>query len=467
MKNKTIDTISMKNILTTLILGSLITAISGCGSTITKPPAANTDPIIDNPVINHPVIDNPADHQPTPSHIDTPTSPKPREGKADDQASTPEGIKQVVTAGNQFAIDMYQKLNTQADQAGKNVFFSPYSLSTAVAMLYNAAEGETKNQMAKTFHYPSLNTLNPNSAALYNRFNQINPDYKLVTTNDLWLHQDLTAKPSYQDAVQRYFASAAKKLDFMKQPEQSRQTINQSIADQTNQMIPELLPKDSITPSTVSVLTNAIYFKGDWQSPFDSSYDADFHKLDGSKINTKLMYQKGYFGYTEDKQSQVIALPYKGEALSTLVILPKSKDKAAMDRLIKGLTPTQIEQWSASLEKQEVILNLPKFTLEAGYEMKPLLSNLGMPRAFEKTGEFKMFGNDLDKELVVDEVYHKAVIKVDEVGSEAAAATGSVMTNASASMQPPVEFTADHPFMFVIKDNETGAILFLGQMNHP
>ena len=334
-------------------------------------------------------------------------------------------------------------------------------------MLYNAAEGETKNQMAKTFHYPSLNTLNPNSAALYNRFNQTNPDYKLVTTNDLWLRQDLTAKPSYQDAVQRYFGSEIKKLDFMKQPEQSRQTINQSIANQTNQMIPELLPEDSISPTTVSVLTNAIYFKGDWQRPFDSSYDADFHKLDGSKINTKLMYQKGYFGYAEDKQSQVIALPYKGEALSMLVILPKSKDKAAMDRLIKGLTPTQIEQWSASLEKQEVILNLPKFTLNAGYEMKPLLSNLGMPRAFEKTGEFKMFGNDLDKELVVDAIYHKAVIKVDELGSEAAAATSIIMELTSAPAQPPVEFTADHPFMFVIKDNKTSAILFLGQVNEP
>lgn len=462
MKSKTVETITIKNILTTLILGSLITAISGCDSTIINPPAAHTDPIID-----HPVIDHSADHQPIASHVDAPTSPKPREGKADDQASTPEGIKQVVTAGNQFAIDMYQKLNTQADQAGKNVFFSPYSLSTAVGMLYNAAEGESKNQMAKTFHYPSLNTLNPNSAALYNRFNQINPDYKLVTTNDLWLRQDLTAKPSYQDAVQRYFASAVKKLDFMKQPEQSRQTINQSIANQTNQMIPQLLPEGSIVPSTVSVLTNAIYFKGDWQSPFDSSYDADFYKFDGSKIKTKLMYQKGYFGYTEDKQAQVIALPYKGEALSMLVILPKSKDKAAMDRLIKGLTPTQIDQWSASLEKQEVILNLPKFTLNAGYEMKPLLSNLGMPRAFEKTGEFKMFGNDLDKELVVDNVYHKAVIKVDEVGSEAAAATAIVVVNSSAPMQPPVEFTANHPFMFVIKDNETGAILFLGQMNQP
>ncbi|MDO5770490.1 MAG: serpin family protein, partial [Psychrobacter sp.] len=249
----------------------------------------------------------------------------------------------------------------------------------------------------------------------------------------------------------------------------SRQTINQSIADQTNQMIPELLPKDSIKPTTVSVLTNAIYFKGDWQSPFDSSSDAEFYKLDGSKINTKLMYQKGYFGYSEDKQAQVIALPYKGEALSMLVILPKSKDKAAMDRLVKGLTPTQMDQWSSKLEKQEAIVRLPKFTLDAGYKMKPLLSNLGMPRAFEKTGEFKMFGNDLDRDLVIDEVYHKAVIKVDEVGSEAAAATGivGIFTGGPVNLTPPVEFNADHPFMFVIKDNKTGAILFLGQVNEP
>lgn len=386
---------------------------------------------------------------------------------ADDSAATPEGVNQVVEANNQFALSMYQKISSEPSAANNNVFFSPYSLSTAVAMLHNAAEGETKQQIQKTFHYPELSILNPNSAALYNRFNKANTDYKLVTTNDLWVRQDLTPKPSYQDTVQRYYGSEVKSLDFMSQPEASRQAINQSIAEQTQQMIPELLLEGSIKPITVSVLTNAVYFKGDWRDRFWASYDQPFYKLDGTTTEAKIMYQKGFFGYNEDPKVQVVELPYKGDALSMLVVLPKSKDKSAMDSLIKGLTTDQLNQWATTLEQQTVRLHLPKFKMDENYKMKPLLANLGMPRAFAKVGEFKMFGNERDQDLVVDDIYHQAVIKVDELGTEAAAATGMLAEVVSAPAKPPAEFNADHPFMFVIKDNKTGAILFLGQVNQP
>ena len=361
---------------------------------------------------------------------------------------------------------MYQQINGQPDQADKNVFFSPYSLSTVMAMLYAAAEGETKEQIQKTFYYPSMDVLNPNSAALYNQFNKPNPDYKLATVNDLWMEQGLTPTKSYVDTVQRYYGGQVTNLDFESNPNPSRLIINKKIAQHTNQLIPELLPKGSIKPITVAVLTNAIYFKGDWKVPFEvqSTTEQPFYNHIGTSPNIKMMQLQEHFGYSEDKQVQVVQLPYKGDDLSMLVVLPKSKDKAAMQQLVQDLSADTIKQWSKDLVTQEVNVHLPKFKLEASYQMKNLLTDMGMPRAFEKGAGFNLFDNS--PPIKIDDVYHKAVVIVDEKGTEAAAATGIVADATAASAPPPV-FKADHPFIFMIKDNKTDAILFLGQVNKP
>ena len=385
---------------------------------------------------------------------------------ADASASTPDGIEKVTTANNQFAIAMYRQINGHTGQADDNVFFSPYSLSTAMAMLYAAAEGETKAQIQKTFYYPSMDILNPNSAALYNQFNKPNPDYKLATVNDLWMEQGLTPTKSYVDTVQRYYGGQVTNLDFESNPNPSRLIINKKIAQHTNQLIPELLPKGSIKPITVAVLTNAVYFKGDWKVPFevDTTTDQPFYNPMGTSSNVKMMQLQSYFRYNEDKQVQVVQLPYKGDNLSMLVVLPKSKDKAAMQQLVRDLSADKIKQWSKDLVGQEVNVHLPKFRLEAGYQMKNLLTDMGMPRAFEKGAGFNLFDNS--PPIKIDDVYHKAVVIVDEKGTEAAAATGIVADATAASAPPPV-FKADHPFIFMIKDNKTDAILFLGQVNKP
>lgn len=388
---------------------------------------------------------------------------------ADDDASTSDGIEKVITANNQFAVAMYQQINGQPDQdqADKNVFFSPYSLSTAMAMLYAAAEGETKQQIQKTFYYPSMDILNPNSAALYNQFNKPNPDYKLATVNDLWMQQGLTPNKAYVDTVQRYYGGQVTNLDFEGSPDPSRIIINKKIAQHTNQMIPELLPKGSIPSSVVAVLTNAVYFKGDWKMPFEanSTYEQPFYPLTGEPSDVKMMNMQADFGYSEDKQVQVVQLPYKGDHLSMLVVLPKSKDKAAMQQLVQDLSADKIQQWNKGLVTQEVNLSLPKFNLAERYDMKGLLSDMGMPSAFKDKATFKLFDEPLA--IKVDDVYHQAVVIVDEKGTEAAAATAIVAVEASAPISQPVEFTADHPFMFMIKDNKTDAILFLGQVNKP
>ncbi|MGP4924595.1 serpin family protein [Psychrobacter faecalis] len=430
----------------TLALGSLL-AIAGCNNSL-----------VDNQLIKA------AAEKPVVSKTENPSTPKTDKNyiAADDSASTPEGIKQVVNANNQFAIDLYQQINKQPAQSDKNIFFSPYSLSTAMAMLYAAAEGETKQQIQKTFHYPTPAILNPNSAALYNQFNKPNSNYDLSTVNDLWMRQGLSPNQTYLDTVKRYYGGQVTNLDFASRPEPSRQTINKTIANHTKQMIPELLPEGSIKSSTAAVLTNAVYFKSQWAQPLGLRGSTQpFYNLNGTITDTNFMYSIESFDYMEDERVQVVELPYKGDELSMLVVLPKSKEAAAMQKLIANLSTAQINKWTERLESKEIFLNMPKFKLEQIYKMESILTEMGMPIAFSNKADFSLFNDKLP--LAVDSVIHKAVVEVDEKGTVAAAATSIVITPISASYN--AEFTADHPFMFMIKDNKTDAILFLGQVN--
>ena len=436
----------MKLSVGTLALGSLL-AIAGCNNSL-----------VDNQLIKA------AAEKPVVSKTENPSTTKTDKNytAADDSASTPEGIKQVANANNQFAIDLYQQINKQAKQAENNIFFSPYSLSTAMAMLYAAAEGETKHQIQKTFHYPTPAILNPNSAALYNQFNKPNPNYDLSTVNDLWMRQGLSPIQNYLHTVQRYYGGKVTNLDFKNSPEPSRQTINKTIAKHTKQMIPELLAKDSIKADTAAVLTNAVYFKSEWAQPLGLRGSTQpFYNLNGTTTDTNFMYSIESFDYMEDERVQVVELPYKGDELSMLVVLPKSKEAAAMQKLIANLSTAQINKWTERLESKEIFLNMPKFKLEQIYKMESILTEMGMPIAFSNKADFSLFNDKLP--LAVDSVIHKAVVEVDEKGTVAAAATSIVITPISASYN--AEFTADHPFMFMIKDNKTDAILFLGQVN--
>lgn len=444
-----------------LAVSSLLFVVTGCDSTMkgTKP----TDSVV-NTASNPEKSSLPENNK---YNSDYKAVSKDGFIAGDDSASTPDGIEKVTTANNQFAIAMYRQINGHTGQVDDNVFFSPYSLSTAMAMLYAAAEGETKAQIQKTFYYPSMDVLNPNSAALYNQFNKPNPDYKLATVNDLWMEQGLTPTKSYVDTVQRYYGGQVTNLDFESNPNPSRLIINKKIAQHTNQLIPELLPKGSIKKNTVAVLTNAVYFKGDWKTPFNiqSTSEQPFYTHVGTSPNIKMMHTQADFGYSEDKQVQVVQLPYKGDDLSMLVILPKSKEKTAMHQLVRDLSADKIKEWNKDLITQEVNLHLPKFKLKERYDMKDMLSDMGMPIAFNQDkATFKLFDQPLS--TWIDEIYHQAVVIVDEKGTEAAAATGIVVSTESASAPPPV-FKADHPFLFMIKDNRTDAILFLGQVNKP
>jgi len=442
-----------KYIISSLALSGLLLAITGCNNSLVNTKAART-------VTNIPSLPDKTKKQ-----SDSKADSKDHPNTADDSASTPEGITAVVNANNQFAVAMYQQLNGQSKQVDANVFFSPYSLTSAVAMLYAAAEGDTKAQIQKTFYYPSLPILNPNSAALYNQFNKPSPNYKLNTINDLWLQQGRTPNQAYIDTVKRYYGGQVNTLDFKNNTETSRQMINEKIAKHTNQMIPELLSKESTQPSTSAILTNAVYFKADWSSRFWVSGDMPFHYFNGTSSDVDMMFQNTEFRYSEDEQVQVVELPYKGIELSMLVVLPKSKEPLAMQTLIKNLSTTQITDWTKRLKQHDIKLNLPKFKIDEGYPMKALLTDMGMPSVFGNQAKFNVFKDS--SPIAIDDIHHQAVIDVNEIGTEAAAATGVVAVDISGPMHPPVAFKADHPFMFMIKDNKTDAILFLGQVNKP
>ena len=454
MNNKNpIKIMTNKHIARSLALSGLLLVITGCNNSLENTKAAQ-------PVINIPALPDK-----TTGQADSKADSKDDHTAADDSASTSEGISAVVNANNQFAVTMYQQLNGQSKQVDANVFFSPYSLTSAIAMLYAAAEGNTKAQIQKTFYYPSLPILNPNSAALYNQFNKPSPNYKLNTINDLWLQQGRTPNQAYIDTVKRYYGGQVNTLDFKNNTETSRQMINEKIAKHTNQMIPELLSKESTQPSTSAILTNAVYFKADWSSRFWVSGDMPFHYFNGTSSDVDMMFQNTEFRYSEDEQVQVVELPYKGIELSMLVVLPKSKEPLAMQTLIKNLSTTQITDWTKRLKQQDILLNLPKFKIDEGYPMKAVLTDMGMPSAFGNQAKFNVFADS--SPIAIDDIHHQAVIDVNEIGTEAAAATGVVAVDISGSMHPPVAFKADHPFMFMIKDNKTDAILFLGQVNKP
>ncbi|TSB24447.1 serpin family protein [Psychrobacter sp. YGAH215] len=454
MNNKNpIKIMTNKHIARSLALSGLLLVITGCNNSLVNTKAAQ-------PVINIPPLPDK-----TTGQADSKADSKDDHTAADDSASTSEGISAVVNANNQFAVTMYQQLNGQSKQVDANVFFSPYSLTSAIAMLYAAAEGNTKAQIQKTFYYPSLPILNPNSAALYNQFNKPSPNYKLNTINDLWLQQGRTPNQAYIDTVKRYYGGQVNTLDFKNNTETSRQMINEKIAKHTNQMIPELLSKESTQPSTSAILTNAVYFKADWSSRFWVSGDMPFHYFNGTSSDVDMMFQNTEFRYSEDEQVQVVELPYKGIELSMLVVLPKSKEPLAMQTLIKNLSTTQITDWTKRLKQQDILLNLPKFKIDEGYPMKAVLTDMGMPSAFGNQAKFNVFADS--SPIAIDDIHHQAVIDVNEIGTEAAAATGVVAVDISGSMHPPVAFKADHPFMFMIKDNKTDAILFLGQVNKP
>ncbi len=382
------------------------------------------------------------------------------------------GIGNVSGGNNRFAADLYRQIAGDPASAGKNIFFSPYSISSALAITYEGARGTTADEIGSVLHLPVNETLRrAGFAGLDAALNNGDQNYTLRTANALWAEETYPFLPEYVDTAARWYAANVTNLDFANDAEPSRQTINRWVEEKTEDRIRDLLPAGSIDAMTRLVITNAVYFKGTWVKQFDpaETTEEEFRVAPGETVRVQMMHrtdEDAIYGYTETGALQVLRMPYAhadGTELSMLVLLPKEDNLTAAE---EALDPEKLDELRDSLTDRRVRVVFPKFTLETEYSLPGTLSAMGMPTAFSAAANFSgMDGTDM---LFISDVVHKAFVDVNEEGTEAAAATGVVMNIKSAPGEDttPV-FRADHPFVFLIVEEDSGTILFAGRVVNP
>jgi serine protease inhibitor len=369
----------------------------------------------------------------------------------------------VLEGGNTFALDLYAHLRQQEG----NLFFSPYSISTALAMTYAGAKGDTAAEMAKTLHFPAdSDKLHASYAALLGQLNGDGKDrgYQLDVANALWGQKGYPFLQPFLTLVRDRYRAGLSELDF-RNSEEARKIINTWVEKKTRDKIKDLLPEGSINGLTRLVLTNAIYFKGDWATPFQkkATREDKFSTSASDSVKAPMMHQTNRFGYLDGGSFQALEMPYAGKELSMVVLLPNQVDGLA--DFEKTLTPDNLKSWVGKLRPERVEVALPKFKMTNRFEMNKTLSEMGMPLAFSDKADFS--GMNGSKNLYITGVFHKAFVDVNEEGTEAAAATGVVVGERSAPAQKARRFHADHPFVFLIRDVSSGSVLFMGRVSNP
>jgi serpin B len=440
----------MKKILAIIVVTAMLLSVVGCTQTSTTIPVTLTTPPT-TPVgqpISFNVVKGDAPRVTSPDVTDT-------------QLST------LVSGNSDFAFSLYQKLKT--NNTG-NIFYSPYSISTALAMTYAGAVGDTEKQMSNALHF----TLP--QAQLHPAFNQLALDlasrghgaqgtngksFSLNITNALWGQKDYTIQPAFLDLLAENYGAGMNLLDFIKSPEESRLTINNWVSDQTNNRINDLLPQGSIDQNTRFVLTNAIYFDAAWQDPFakESTHDGTFNLIDGGTVTVPMMSHEGGYSYVKGNGYQAVELPYSGNEIAMDIIMPDAGQFTAFE---SSMTADEVNGIIGSLKNSFITLTMPKFQFDSSFSLNDALSSLGMSVAFTVKADFSGITGQPD--LFISDVVHKAFVAVDEEGTEAAAASGVVMVGAA---MPQNSLTVDQPFIFLIRDIQTGTILFLGRVMNP
>ena len=379
-------------------------------------------------------------------------------------------LETLVNGNTDFAFDLYRQLNEKNDG---NLFYSPYSLSLALAMTYAGAEGETEQQMAEVLHFIL------EDEDLHAAFNKLalelasrgegadgkdDEGFRLNIVNAIWGQQDYEFLSEFLDVLAKNYDAGLRILDFINKPEESRITINDWVSDQTEGRIEDLIKEGVINSLTRLVLTNSIYFNAAWKYPFDeeNTYDDTFYLLDGSEITVEMMHQTEEFGYAEGDGYQVVELPYDGGELAMIILLPRL---GRFEDFESSLDSQQVAAMIPDLEHRQVILTMPKFEFESEFSLKKTLATMGMPVAFSDGADFS--GMTGGRELLISDVIHKAFVSVDEAGTEAAAATAVIMRATALPVGGPVEVSLDRPFLFFIRDISTGSILFVGRVANP
>ena len=370
----------------------------------------------------------------------------------------------VVKGNNRFGFDLYRRL------AGKdgNLFLSPYSISTALAMTSAGAKGETAEQMTHVLHFPPQTELHPALARIMHEINAggAKKAYQLSTANALWGASDCVFRREFLKLVKDNYGAELTNLDFTRDAEGARHTINSWVEKKTNDKIKDLIGEGVLNSRTRLVLTNAIYFKGKWEAAFNKDWTKDepFRVAAGNEVKTPLMHQKDRFGYAANDEFQALEMPYNGKELALLILLPRKDDVADLE---KKLTAELIDGVVAKLVRQEVLVYVPRFKTTAEFKLSTTLAQMGMPLAFSDKADFSGM-TTASEPLQISDVIHKAFVDVNEEGTEAAAATGVVVALAAARQPMPVPvLRADHPFIYLIRDVKNGSVLFIGRLADP
>lgn len=377
----------------------------------------------------------------------------------------PGSIDSLVMGNTEFAVKLYKKLKHREG----NLFFSPYSISTALAMTYAGARVNTAKQMKKTLCFKlDQQQLHPTFRLIEMKLNGITEqgDVILNLANSLWPQDKYPFLKTYLNLVQENYSSVITPVNYKKDTEKVRLQINEWVENKTMEKIKNLIQPGYLDPLSRLVLVNAIYFKGKWLFQFDkeNTQDAPFWSTPEKCDTVPMMHQKAKFGYDERDSLQILELRYKGEDISMFIILPM--EKHGLDQVQKNLTAQNLTEWTKYTSTKEVVIFLPRFSMTSSFDLTKTLQAMGMKDAFAK-GKSDFSGMDGKKKwLYIDAVVHKAFVDVNEEGTEAAAATAVMMRTLAIPVPPPV-VRADHPFLFVIRENSKGNILFVGRMVNP
>jgi serpin B len=369
--------------------------------------------------------------------------------------------KSLVEGNTGFALELYGRLRTTPG----NLFISPYSISTCLAMTYAGARGDTQEQMAKVLHLSKDQTeVHSAFGELQRELNEISKQgLELTIANALWAQQGHPFLQEFLGTAEKEYQAKLKQVDFQTESQAAAGDINGWVAQKTKDKIEQIVPEGSVNAQTRLLLVNAIYFKGLWAKPFEKKRTAEqpFHLADGGQVNVPLMQQSDRVRYVENGDFQTVELPYRSNELSMVVLLPKQTDGCA--QLEQRLTPVLLANTLSQMRVDKVDLFLPRFKVASGFNLNSTLAGMGMSDAFGAKADFS--GMDGVRDLYVSGVFHKAWGEVNEEGTEAAAAT-AVGVQMLAIRRTPV-FRADHPFIFLIRDTRSGSILFLGRMMNP
>jgi serpin B len=383
------------------------------------------------------------------------------------------GAKTLVRGNTEFALEMYSKLK----QEKGNIFFSPYSISSAMGMVYAGARGETEKQMAKTLRFfLNQQDIHPEFAELNAELNKLQDnDLRLSVANSLWTQQDYKFSDDYLALTQKHYGVSVTPVDYIHAAEKARSLINQWVSDKTENKIREILQPGELDPLTRLVLVNAIYFKGRWENQFEKrvTIDAPFYLAASKSVQVPTMGKTSWFRYDETDNLQILEMPYVGRNISMIILLPK--EIYGLRQIENYLSFENFEKWRKLPERREVLVFLPKFKMTSQFELKKILQQMGMVDTFSiETANFSsMNGKNCASGnpdcLYISDAIHKAYVDVDEGGTEAAAVTADTgIRGAAADIKPfPPTFRADHPFLFLIQDRQSGGILFMGRVTDP